>query len=103
MTTPSVPAIPQRGPHVGRPPLWQGPLFVVGVGALLVAVFARHGLCGDTGCRRLERDIDSAEHILSRADGDPEVALRYVRPGLDAIDQIPLKAAKVHFLAGTAC
>jgi tetratricopeptide (TPR) repeat protein len=92
---------PQSPPTRSGRPLWQAPLFVLGVGALAAVWFGRP-LWPDTPQRRLQRDLKTARHLLSRSDGDPEQARRLAQRALDASDQSPGEAGEAALLLGTA-
>src|SRR5262245_17385603 len=98
MATPSPAPVP---PPPERPGLWQVPAFVVGVGAL-VAVCLCRPLWTDRPERRVDRDLAAARHLLARADGDAEQALRLATRARDAAEQVPDRAGEAALLLGSA-
>ncbi len=108
MTTLMAPAAlsekqPASGPVAPAPrgQLWQAPVFVLGVGALLGVWFGRP-LCADTPHRRFERDLAHARQILGRTDGDAEAALRHAQRAAEAAVNYPDQAGEAALLMGTA-
>jgi tetratricopeptide (TPR) repeat protein len=83
-------------------PLWQAPLFVLGVAALVGVALGRP-FAGEGGAeRRVIRDLAQARQILDRSDGDPEHALKLALRGLELADEFPDHLAEAAFLVGTA-
>jgi tetratricopeptide (TPR) repeat protein len=83
-------------------PLWQAPLFVLGVAALAAVWFGRPYLAPN-GARRVERDLAEARQLLARSDGDAEHALELAEAALEASDPHSETAGVATFLAGWAC
>ena len=83
-------------------PLWQAPLFVLGVAALAAAWFGRP-LFPANPPRQIERDLANARSILAKADGDPPYALKLAKRAMDASEQVPQRKGEAAFLAGLAC
>jgi tetratricopeptide (TPR) repeat protein len=81
--------------------LWQAPIFVAGVLALIGVWFARPLLHGG-GCPRPVRDLATARQILGRVDGDAAYALELVQKVLESPELPPEKQGEATFLAGTA-
>jgi tetratricopeptide (TPR) repeat protein len=83
-------------------PLWQAPIFVLGIAALVGVALGRP-FPGDGGSsRRIVRDLAHARQILDRSDGDPEHALKLAQRALELADEFPDHIAEAAFLAGTA-
>src|SRR5262245_55914842 len=81
--------------------LWQAPMFVFGVFALVGVWFGRPFLeVNHTG--RIVRQLTEARKILRRADGDAEYALKLAQAALDASDLPEGKRGEAAFLAGSA-
>jgi hypothetical protein len=86
-----------------RQPLWQAPVFVAGVTALL-SVWLGRPLWPDSAVRRVERDLSAARQQLGRPDGDLEAALALARRGLEQADaHAPQRSGEANLLFGTAC
>ena len=83
------------------PALWQAPIFVVGVLALVGVWFARPLLHGTT-CSRPVRDLAAARQILGRVDGDATYALELLQRVLESPELPPEKQGEATFLAGSA-
>src|SRR5581483_8526608 len=83
-------------------PLWQAPLFVLGVAALAAAWFARPYLAPDNN-RRLDRELAEARQLLAKRDGDADRALELAEAVLEASDAQSEHASAASFLAGCAC
>jgi tetratricopeptide (TPR) repeat protein len=81
--------------------LWQVPVFVGGVAALLGAVLARPLACGSPG-RQLEHNLAAARALVARPDGDAEEALRLAGRAVEAARQAPDRAGEALFLLGCA-
>lgn len=96
-TTAAASAAPQR-PAV---PLWQAPLFVLGVVAL-VGVWYGRPIWPDSPMRQLERDLQTARQQLSRADGEPELAIKVASRALGALQADDPQVAEAAFLLGSA-
>lgn len=87
-------------PLVPRP-LWQAPLFVVGVVAVVAAWFGRP-FFPDGAYRTTTRDLVNARAALSRTDGNPEYALKLATRALEKSNSLPEYAPEAAFLAGSA-
>ncbi len=88
-----------------RPPaarhLWQAPVFVAGVAALLAAWLSRPA-AGLDPARRLEQHLAGARHQLARPDGNVEEAVELTLHALEEAEQFPERMGEAHFLLGTA-
>jgi tetratricopeptide (TPR) repeat protein len=84
-------------------PLWQAPVFVLGVAALVAMAVVRPFAPVGPG-QRLNRDLASAREILSRPDGDAKEALKLALAALEPekADRFPERTAEAALLAGTA-
>jgi tetratricopeptide (TPR) repeat protein len=80
-------------------PLWQAPLFVVGVAALAFVWLVRP-FASDDGTRQAERDLNAARSLLGRSEGDPQKALTLAQRALDRGPQS--QAGEAHYLLGSA-
>jgi TolA-binding protein len=81
--------------------LWQAPVFVLGVAALLAAWLARSpGKAAPA--RKVEAALAAAREELDRPDGDAERAAGYARSALADSGALPERAAEAHFLLGSA-
>jgi tetratricopeptide (TPR) repeat protein len=89
-------------PPAQAQPLWQAPLFVLGVAALAAAWFGRPYL-SPHAARRLDRDLAEARQLLARPDGDADAALELAERVLDQSESRPEQAGAAGFLAGCAC
>jgi tetratricopeptide (TPR) repeat protein len=95
--TPTVPAGYAGG---RRRPLWQVPVFLVGVAALAAAWFLRAP--ADSGPRQVARLLARARQILSRPDGDAEAAAEAAQNALDRAGTEGERAGEAYFLLGSA-
>jgi tetratricopeptide (TPR) repeat protein len=84
-------------------PLWQAPVFVLGVAALVAMAVVRPFAPVGPG-QRLSRDLARAREILSRPDGDAKEALELALVALDPekADRFPERTAEAALLVGTA-
>ena len=84
---------------VGR--LWQVPIFLIGVTAVVAVAMNRH--CDDD-CeqRALERELVAAHHLLTKADCNFDTVVAMLHKALEQGDKIPRKLGEIHFLVGTA-
>jgi TolA-binding protein len=83
-------------------PLWQAPLFVVGVGALLFVSLARPTL-GSVSGRRLDRELAAIRKLLTRPDGDMEEVLHRASALLEMAQRTgPDHVGEAHLLIGIA-
>jgi TolA-binding protein len=91
-TATGAPGVPRRG-------LWQAPLFLVGVGALVAVAAARPTLprvaCG------LHGDLAEARRLLEHRDPDLARAARLAERVLERADAAPAVAAEARFLLGS--
>ncbi len=93
---------PQEQAPAARRPLWQVPVFLLGVATLAAMWLGRPLLTSSVG-QRIDRDLKQAEQLLSRSDGDVEQALRLARRAFDtAVDKAPERSAEAALLVGTA-
>jgi tetratricopeptide (TPR) repeat protein len=84
-------------------PLWQVPVFLVGVTALAVAWFVRPP--ADSGPRRITWLLNRARQNLNRPDGDAEAAARDAQQAIDMIEVLYPggdRAGEGYLLLGTA-
>src|SRR5262245_46082162 len=82
-------------------PLWQAPVFVLGVVAL-VGVWLGRPWWGPGPGRLVGRDLAQARQLLARPDGDAEAALKLAQRALDAAEAFPERAGEAALLAGSA-
>jgi tetratricopeptide (TPR) repeat protein len=84
-------------------PLWQAPIFVLGVAALVGMAVARP-FAPVGPAQRLSRDLARARDILARSNGDPSDALELSLAAMapENADRFPDRMAVAAFLAGTA-
>jgi tetratricopeptide (TPR) repeat protein len=80
--------------------LWQAPVFVAGVAALLAAVWGRPPAGPDVR-RQLDRDLAAARHELGRGDGDLEAAAEAARRAVDEAATFPEHLGEAHLLLGS--
>jgi tetratricopeptide (TPR) repeat protein len=98
--TPSPPAlVAGASPRPGRP-LWQAPVFVLGVGAFL-AVWLSRPLFPDNQARRLDRQLNSARQLLERADGDLDEAQRLTERARKLAAHLEDREGEAALLLGT--
>jgi tetratricopeptide (TPR) repeat protein len=81
--------------------LWQAPVFVIGVAALLAAVLSRPPR-GPDPARVLEQHLAAARARLARPDGDAEEAVQLALHALEEAESYPGRKGEAHFLLGTA-
>jgi len=81
--------------------LWQAPLFVLGIAALIAVWFGRP-LFPDNPARNLERDLASVREMLAMPNGDIEKALKLAHHALDKTAIAPELAGEAALLVGTA-
>src|SRR3954454_13977260 len=82
-------------------PLWQVPVFVLGVAALAGVWFGRQYITPSPTVL-LRRDLVAARHILARADGDAEQALKLAHRALEMAEKVPDRAGEAALVVGTA-
>jgi tetratricopeptide (TPR) repeat protein len=84
-------------------PLWQAPIFVLGV-AVLVGMAVVRPFAPMGPAQRLARDLARSREILTRPDGNANEALELALVGLapNNVDRFPDRVAEAAFLAGTA-
>jgi tetratricopeptide (TPR) repeat protein len=78
--------------------LWQAPVFVLGVAAL-VAVWLCRPLWPINPAQRIDRDLAAARQLLERSDGDIDEALRLAGRLLEACEQVPDRAGEAALVA----
>ncbi len=83
-----------------RRPLWQVPVFLMGV-ATLTAVWVLRAPA-DSEAYRLAHQLNRARQILSRPDGDAEAAAEAARGALELAGPDGPRAGEASFLLGTA-
>jgi tetratricopeptide (TPR) repeat protein len=94
-------------PSPGEPPetplrhLWQAPVFLVGVTALLVAWAMRPPARPDVQ-RQLEEDLTIVRRELAQSDGDLLTAVAKAQHALDLAETVQQRLGEVHLLLGTA-
>src|ERR1700687_6222193 len=90
-------------PHFHRPLrwLWQVPVFVIGMAALVVIGLTRLPWNGwqPSG---VERDLVEARRLLEEPHWDFNKLVELTSPGLGQEDKNPSLAAQAHFLLGSA-
>jgi tetratricopeptide (TPR) repeat protein len=104
MATTTVPAASSTAPRnlrADRPPLWQAPLFVVGVAALL-AVWLGRPAWFDTPTRRVERELAQVRSLLDRPESDPEQAVQRARQAVAESDAVPARGGEACYWLGAA-
>jgi tetratricopeptide (TPR) repeat protein len=82
-------------------PLWQAPVFVLGVAALVGMGVARP-FAPETPVELMNRQLRQARHILERSDGDLEQARDLARDALEAAGQFDERIGEAALLLGTA-
>lgn len=88
----------KSGPRQG---VWQAPLFLFGVVALVGVLVARP--CGkDCQTRQLERDLAQARQLLERTGGDADAAAQLAQHALDHRNLAPARVGEAYLLLGTA-
>ncbi|MFO0844825.1 MAG: tetratricopeptide repeat protein [Gemmataceae bacterium] len=92
---------PTHDPNGSAPPLWQAPVFVLGVAALVAAWLGRP-LWPDCAAGRARADLDAARQLLARPDGDAELALKHATAAQDACARLPEGCGEAAYLAGSA-
>jgi tetratricopeptide (TPR) repeat protein len=99
---PGTPLLPNlAGNSATSRPLWQAPLFVLGVAALVGMGVARP-FAQETAIRRFDRDLIHVRKVLAQPNGDIEDALAVAENALQtATDQFPERLVEVNFLLGT--
>jgi tetratricopeptide (TPR) repeat protein len=90
-----------RATHNPARQLWQAPVFVLGVCALLGVALLRP-LAGNPTARALTHELSRARHLLHHPDGDAEEALHLLRHALEQSETLPDRTGEVYFLLGTA-
>jgi tetratricopeptide (TPR) repeat protein len=80
--------------------LWQAPVFVLGVAALLVAWRMRPP-AGPNLPRQLDEDLTVVRRELTRAEGDLSIAMERAQHALEIADAVPHRLGEVHLLLGT--
>ncbi len=85
----------------GRLPLWQVPVFFLGV-ASLAAVLGARPPWRDGAARQLERDLASARQALAKPDGDAGRVPALMERVLAGRDRWPHRAGEAFFLLGSA-
>jgi tetratricopeptide (TPR) repeat protein len=100
-TVPTPSSTATKDPRADRPPLWQAPLFVVGVGAL-VAVWLGRPVWFDTPTRRVERELAQVRSLLERPESDPEQAVQCARQAVAESDAVQERAGEACYWLGSA-
>jgi tetratricopeptide (TPR) repeat protein len=82
--------------------LWQAPVFVLGVGAL-IAVWCGRPFWSECPYRRLARELATARESLSRPDGDVKQAMHTLERARAALEagHFPDRAGEIALLEGT--
>src|SRR5579859_5236921 len=100
MGTASSPSAPS-GPAGARPrPLWQVPVFLIGVAALTGAWFLHDP--AESGARQPDRQLSRARQMLNRSDGDAEAAAEVARQAVELAGSDGDRAGEAYFYLGTA-
>jgi tetratricopeptide (TPR) repeat protein len=81
--------------------LWQAPVFVVGVAALLAVGLTRSPRSPDPA-HRLEQHLAAAREQLAQPGGDLEEAVQLALQALEEAERFPERLGEAHFLLGTA-
>jgi tetratricopeptide (TPR) repeat protein len=87
-----------------RRQLWQVPLFLAGVGALL-AVWYYRPTAGDHSARQLDRDLAAVRQLVANPDGgalEAEEAVRVAERAVEASERVEARAGEAYFLLGSA-
>jgi tetratricopeptide (TPR) repeat protein len=103
MGTDSSSTVSSRTAAARSRPLWQVPVFLVGVGALALAWFLRPP--ADSGPRRITWLMNRAKQILNRADGDAENAAKDAQQAIDMLELIDpdgVRTGEAYLLLATA-
>jgi len=91
----STPALPTR-------PAWAGPLFLLGLGALVWVLF-QYGSSEDRRTRRFQRDLDMARHLLfSSPENHADEVVHRARQVLNEMEPAHPLAGEAWFLSGVA-
>ena len=98
-----IPVPPRAGEGSGNKSrqLWQVPIFLAGVGAL-VGVCLGRPLGGDHTVRQIDRMLANARKSLSQPDSDGKEAADIARRALDSAPAFPGRQATAEFLLGSA-
>jgi tetratricopeptide (TPR) repeat protein len=91
----------QRSARTPASLLWQVPVFLLGIAAL-VSVWLSGSIWQVDPALQIERDLATAREILSRADGDAEFALQLASRAREAPSIPPERLGEASLLAGTA-
>jgi tetratricopeptide (TPR) repeat protein len=83
-------------------PLWQVPIFLLGLGAVLAVGFARP-LWHTTDADRLDHDLARLRQILAAPEKPPEAVLPLARELLERCEWSYQRIAEGHFLFGSLC
>jgi tetratricopeptide (TPR) repeat protein len=81
--------------------LWQAPVFIAGLIAVLAAWLARPPARPDPD-RVVEQRLLAAREELARPDCDPAQALDMAQQALDAAELVPDRVGEAHMMVGTA-
>jgi tetratricopeptide (TPR) repeat protein len=79
--------------------LWQVPVFLLGMTALLWLWFV-HPWAGEDPDRQITRDLEAARHVLAQPDGDWEAAVALARRAVEASRQFPARTGEAHLVLG---
>jgi tetratricopeptide (TPR) repeat protein len=90
----------RSAPTTPRRPLWQVPLFVLGLAAFAAAWFCRPLFPADR-YRGMVRDLSSARAALAKPDGNVEYALKLATRALEVSKSFPDSTPEAAFLAGS--
>jgi tetratricopeptide (TPR) repeat protein len=95
------PIASSESPSAGlrRRQLWQVPVFLLGVAAL-VLTWVNRPCTGDCTARQLVRELNVARHELVH--NNAEAALTMVRRVLEQLDRVPERQGEAYFLLGSA-
>lgn len=98
-TTPSNQPEERSGFSLRR--LWQVPVFVLGIVALVTVGLTR-SLIAPEPARQLHHDLSEARRLLHHRSGDADEALRHAQQAVDAIMYDPSKAPEAFYLLGAS-
>ncbi len=101
--TPTAPSNPRadRSPGLSLRAMWQVPVFLVGVAAV-VAVILTRGLVAPDPVRKLHHQLSETRHMLHERDSDAEDTLHRAQQAVENLMYDPVRAPEAFFLLGSA-